>query len=92
MSATTDPNRAGWALTWASFAALMVAVTLAAGLENPSHVMGFQPVIGLFGALMLGLGTFRPQLAAAGPRLAMLAAVAACLVFGAFGLLDWAER
>ncbi len=92
MSATTDPNRAGWALTWASFAALMVAVTLAAGLENPSHVMGFQPVIGLFGALMLGLGPFRPQLAAAGPRLAMLAAVAACLVFGAFGLLDWAER
>lgn len=91
MSAAGAQDRAGWGLLWLALAALIAAVGLAGAQENPSQVMGFQPVIGLFGAVILGIASFRAKLGA-GARLAVLAGIAACLALGALGLLDWAAR
>ena len=91
MSAAGAQDRAGWALLWLALAALIAAVGLAGAQENPSQVMGFQPVIGLFGAVILGIASFRAKLGA-GARLAVLAGIAACLALSALGLLDWAAR
>lgn len=71
-----------------AWAALLVAVAVAAGYETPSQVMGFLPMIGLFGALLLGLATFNP----AWPGPVLLAGAAVCLGVGALALLDWAAR
>lgn len=92
MSAASNLNRAGWWLLWAAFAALLVAVAIAGSHENPSHVMGFQPMLGLFGALILGIASFGPKVLVPGLRGAVLAGIATCLAFGAHGLLDWAAR
>ena len=91
MSAAGAQDRAGWWLVWLAVAALIAAVGLAGAQEDPSQVMGFQPVIGLFGAVILGIVSFSAKLGA-GARLAVLAGVAVCLVLGALGLLEWAAR
>jgi NitT/TauT family transport system permease protein len=85
-------GRGGWWLLWGGFALLLLAVTLAARYENPSLVMGFAPMAGLTGALLLGIASFgdRPQ----SPWVvgAVLWGIVACLAVGMLTILPWADR
>lgn len=89
MSGWRQPGAVLLALAWA---ALLVAIAQASGYENPSEVMGFLPVLGLTGALLLGVAALGPKTQAPVPAATILAGIAVALGIGALALLDWAGR
>lgn len=89
MSGWRDP---GAVLLAAGWAAWLAAVAYASSYENPSQVMGFLPMVGLTGALLLGIASLGPKVQTEVPATTILIGIAGCIGVGALALLDWAGR
>jgi NitT/TauT family transport system permease protein len=92
MSARAGSGQGGWVQLWGAAGALVLAVALAGADGFTPARMGFAPLAGLLGAVLLGVVSFRDHPQAAWVRAAILAGVALCLGAAAITVLPFAAR